>query len=72
MMVMEVFDDYYCLVLMNPMGPGVMYVMFVVGQLCSLPVGMIMMFLELLLTFYMMIGTLHEHLCGIVLHLFYF
>ena len=33
-MVMVVFDDYYCLVLMNPMGPGVMYVMFVVGQLC--------------------------------------
>ena len=66
MMVMEVFGDYYCLVLMNPMGPGVMYVMVVVGQLCLLPVRMIMMFWEMLLTFCMMIETLHEHLYGIV------
>ena len=57
---------------MNPMGPWVMYVMFVVGQPCSLPVGMLMMFWELLLTFCMMIGTLHEYLCGIVLCLFCF
>ena len=27
-MIMEVFDDYYCLVLMIQMGPGVMYEMF--------------------------------------------
>ena len=71
-MVMEVSGDYYCLVLMNPMGPGVMYVMFVAGQFYSLPMGMMMIFLEMLLTFYMMIGTLHEHLCGIVLHQFCF
>ena len=70
-MVMEVFDDYYCLVLMNPMGPGVMYEMFVAGQFCSLPMGMMMMFLEMLLTFCMMSGTLHEHLCDTVLHQFY-
>ena len=72
MMIMMDFDDYYCLVLMNPMGPGVMYVMFVAGQLCSLPMGMVMMFWEMLLAFCMMIETLHEHLCGIVLCLFCF
>ena len=55
-MVMKVFGDYYCLVLMNPMGPGVMYEMVVAGQFYSLPMRMVMMFWELLWTFYMMIG----------------
>ena len=63
-MVVEVFDDYYCLwVWMSPMGPGVMYEMVVAGQ-SMLSMGMIMVSGELLWTFCMMIEILHEHLCG--------
>ena len=31
-MIMKVFGDYYCLVLMIQMGPGVMYEMCLAGQ----------------------------------------
>ena len=55
MMVMEVFGDYYCLVLMIQMGPGVMYVMCLAGQVVSLSMGMMMMSLEMLLPFCMLI-----------------
>ena len=55
-MMMEVFGDYYCLVLMIQMGPGVMYEMGLAGQVISLSVGMMMMSLEVLLPFYMLIG----------------
>ena len=72
-MVMKVFDDCYCWVWMNPMGPGVMYEMFVAEQLlCWLPMGMIMVFVEFLLTCYMMNGTLHEQFGDKVLCLFCF
>ena len=71
-MMMDGFGDYYCLVLMIQMGPGVMYVMGLAGQVCSLSMGMMMMSGELLLTFYMMIGILHEHLYNMVLCQFYF
>ena len=60
-MMMEVFGDYYCLVLMIQMGLGVMYEMGLAGQVVSLFVGMEMMSLEVLLPFYMLIGILHEH-----------
>ena len=55
-MIMKVFGDYYCWVLMILMGPGVMYEMVVARQVCSLSVGMIMMSGELLWTFCMIIG----------------
>ena len=55
-MIMEVFGDYYCLVLMIQMGPGVMYEMCLAGQVVSLSVGMMMMSLEVLLPFCMLIG----------------
>ena len=55
-MMMEVFGDYYCLVLMIQMGPGVMYEMCLAGQVVSLSVGIMMMSLEVLLPFYMLIG----------------
>ena len=54
MMIMEVFGDYYCLVLMIQMGPGVMYEMCLAGQVVSLSMGMMMMSLEVLLPFYML------------------
>ena len=66
-MMMKVFGDYYCMVLMSQMHPGVMYVMGLAGQVCSLSMGMMMMSGELLKTFYMMIGILHEHPYDIVL-----
>ena len=55
-MIMEVFGDYYCLVLMIQMGPGVMYEMCLAAQVVLLSVGMMMMSLEVLLPFYMLIG----------------
>ena len=51
-MMMDGFGDYYCLVLMIQMGPGVMYVMGLAGQVCSLSMDMMMMSGEMLLTFY--------------------
>ena len=71
-MRMDGFGDYYCLVLMIQMGPGVMYVMGLAGQVCSLSMGMMMMSGELLWTSYMMIGILHEHLYEMVLCQFCF
>ena len=71
-MMMDGFGDYYCLVLMIQMGPGAMYVMGLAGQVCSLSMGMMMMSRELLWTFYMMIGILHEHLYEMVLCQFCF
>ena len=55
-MIMEVFGDYYCLVLMIQMGPGVMYEMCLAGQVVSLSMGMMMMSLEVLLPFCMLTG----------------
>ena len=54
-MIMKVFGDYYCLVLMIQMGPGVIYGMCLAGQVVSLSMGMIMMSLEMLLPFCMLI-----------------
>ena len=71
-MMMDGFGDYYCLVLMIQVGPGVMYVMGLAGQVCSLSMDMMMMSGELLLTFYMMTEILHEHLYDMVLCQFYF
>ena len=71
-MMMDGFGDYYCLVLMIQMGPGVMYVMGLAGQVCSLSMDMMMMSGELLLTFYMMTGILYEHHYDMVLCQFYF
>ena len=71
-MMMDGFGDYYCLVLMIQMGPGVMYVMGLAGQVFSLSMDMMMMSGEMLLTFYDWTGILHEHLCDMVLCLFYF
>ena len=70
-MVMDGLGDYYCLVLMIQMGPGVMYEMCLAGQVCSLSMGMMMVSGELLWTFWMMIGILHEHLYDMVLCQFY-
>ena len=71
-MMMDGFGDYYCLVLMIQMGPGVMYVIGLAGQVCSLSMDMMMMSGEMLLTFYVMTGILHEHLYDMVLCQFYF
>ena len=51
-MIMDGFGDYYCLVLMIQMGPGVMYVMGLAGQVVSLSMDMMMVSGEMLLTFY--------------------
>ena len=60
-MMMDSFGDYYCLVLMIQMGPGVMYEMVLAGQVCSLLMGIMMMSGERLWTFCMLIEILHEH-----------
>ena len=70
-MMMDGFGDYYCLVLMIQMGPGVMYV--VVGWTGLFTVnGYDDDVWEMLLTFYVMTGILHEHLYDMVLCQFYF